>query len=56
MKKLLFVFLSIIINFSYLSAQSIDGNFELDSHVVEYNIVTRDNDPTGNDGTEYKTT
>ena len=56
MKKLLFVFLSIIINFSYLSAQSIDGNFELDSLVVEYTIVSRDMVQTGNDGADYTTT
>ena len=56
MKKLLFVFLSIVINFSYLSAQSIEGNFELDSLVVEYTIVTRDMVQTGNDGAEHTTT
>jgi hypothetical protein len=56
MKKLLFVFLSIVINFSYLSAQSIDGNFELDSLVVEYTIVSRDMVQTGNDGAEHTTT
>jgi hypothetical protein len=56
MKKLLFVFLSIIINFSILPAQSIEGNFELDSLVVEYTIVSRDMVQTGNDGAEHTTT
>ena len=55
MKKLLFVFLSVIINFSNLPAQSIDGNFELDSLVVEYTIVTRDMVQTGNDGASHTT-
>ena len=52
MKKLLFVFLSIIINFSILPAQSIEGNFELDSLVVNYTLVARDMVQTGNDGAE----
>jgi hypothetical protein len=56
MKKLLFVFLSIIINFSILPAQSIVGNFELDSLVVEYTIVTRDTEQIGNDGNVHTTT
>jgi hypothetical protein len=56
MKKLLFVFLSIIINFSILPAQSIEGNFELDSLVVNYTLVARDMVQTGNDGAEYTTT
>jgi hypothetical protein len=56
MKKLLFVFLSIIINFSILPAQSIVGNFELDSLVVEYTIVTRDTEQMGNDGNVHTTT
>ena len=55
MKKLLFVFLSVIINYSNLPAQSIDGNFELDSLVVEYTIVTRDMVQTGNDGASHTT-
>ncbi|MDB2351043.1 T9SS type A sorting domain-containing protein [Candidatus Marinimicrobia bacterium] len=56
MKKLLFVFLSIIINFSILPAQSIEGNFELDSLVVEYTIVARDIEQVGNDGNVHTTT
>ena len=56
MKKLLFVFLSIIINFSILPAQFIEGNFELDSLVVNYTLVARDMVQTGNDGAEYTTT
>ena len=56
MKKLLFVFLSIIINFSILPAQSIEGNFELDSLVVNYTLVAREMVQTGNDGAEYTTT
>jgi hypothetical protein len=56
MKKLLFVFLSIIVIFSILPAQSIVGNFELDSLVVEYTIVTRDTEQMGNDGNVHTTT
>ena len=56
MKKLLFVFLSVIINYSYLPAQAIEGNFELDSLVVEYTIVTRDIEQVGNDGNVHITT
>ena len=56
MKKLLFVFLSIIINFSILPAQSIEGNFELDSLVVEYTIVARDIEQVGNDGNVHTST
>ena len=56
MKKLLFVFLSIVINFSNLPAQSINGNFELDSLVVNYTLVARDMVQTGNDGNQYTTT
>ena len=56
MKKLLFVFLSIVINFSNLPAQSIEGNFELDSLVVEYTIVARDIEQVGNDGNVHTST
>ena len=42
MRKLLYVFLSIIISYSNIQAQSIEGNFELDSLVVEYTIVARE--------------
>ena len=56
MRKLLFVFLTIIINYSNLLSQSIEGNFELDSLVVEYTIVSRDIVQTGNDGNSYTTT
>ena len=34
MRKLLYVFLSIIISYSNIQAQSIEGNLELDSLVV----------------------
>ena len=56
MRKLLYVFLSIIISYSNLSAQSIEGNFELDSLVVEYTIVARDINQQGNDGNMHVTT
>ena len=56
MRKLLYVFLSIIISYSNIKAQSIEGNFELDSLVVEYTIVSRDIEQTGNDGNTYTTT
>ena len=56
MKKLLYVFLSIIISYSDLSAQSIEGNFELDSLVVEYTIVARDIEQIGNDGEVHTST
>ncbi|MBU92288.1 MAG: hypothetical protein CML88_02005 [Rhodobiaceae bacterium] len=56
MRKLLYVFLSIIISYSNIQAQSIEGNFELDSLVVEYTIVSRDIEQTGNDGNTYTTT
>ena len=56
MRKLLYVFLSIIISYSNLSAQSIEGNFELDSLVVEYTIVARDIEQQGNDGNMHVTT
>ena len=50
MRKLLYVFLSIIISYSSIQAQSIEGNFELDSLVVEYTIVARDIEQVGNAG------
>ena len=56
MRKMLYVFLSIIISYSNLSAQSIEGNFELDSLVVEYTIVARDIEQVGNDGNVHITT
>jgi hypothetical protein len=56
MRKLLFVFLSIIISYSNIQAQSIEGNFELDSLVVEYTIVARDIEQVGNDGNVHVTT
>ena len=56
MRKLLYVFLSIIISYSNLPAQSIEGNFELDSLVVEYTIVARDINQQGNDGNMHVTT
>ena len=56
MKKLLYVFLSIIISYSNIQAQSIEGNFELDSLVVEYTIVARDIEQVGNDGNIHITT
>ena len=56
MRKLLYVFLSIIISYSNIQAQSIEGNFELDSLVVEYTIVARDIEQLGNDGNMHVTT
>ena len=56
MRRMLYVFLSIIINYSNLSAQNIEGNFELDSLVVEYTIVARDIEQVGNDGNVHTTT
>ena len=56
MRKLLYVFLSIIISYSNIQAQSIEGNFELDSLVVEYTIVARDIEQVGNDGNIHITT
>ena len=56
MRKLLYVFLLIIISYSNILAQSIEGNFELDSLVVEYTIVSRDIEQLGNDGNTYTTT
>jgi hypothetical protein len=56
MKKLLYVFLSIIISYSNLSAQAIEGNFVLDSLVVEYTLVIRDTNQIGNDGNTHVTT
>ena len=56
MRKLLYVFLSILIYTSNLPAQSIDGNYELDSLHVLYIIKSRDVVQTGNDGNQYTTT
>ena len=56
MRKLLYVFLSIIISYSSMQAQSIEGNFELDSLVVEYTIVARDIEQVGNDGNMHVST
>tara|TARA_B100000029_G_scaffold272627_1_gene267460 strand:+ start:1354 stop:3234 length:1881 start_codon:yes stop_codon:yes gene_type:complete len=56
MRKLLYVFLSILIYTSNLPAQSIDGNYELDSLHVLYIIEARDVVQTGNDGNQYTTT
>ena len=56
MRRMLYVFLSIIISYSNLSAQNIEGNFELDSLVVEYTIVARDTEQIGNDGNVHTTT
>jgi len=56
MRKLLYVFLSIIISYSNIQAQSIEGNFELDSLVVEYTIVARDIEQVGNDGNVHVST
>ena len=56
MRKLLYVFLSIIISYSNLSAQAIEGNFVLDSLVVEYTLVIRDTNQIGNDGNTHVTT
>ena len=56
MRKLLYVFLAISIYTSNLPAQSIDGNYELDSLHVLYIIEARDVVQTGNDGNQYTTT
>ena len=53
---MLYVFLLIAISYNSLIAQSVEGNFELDSLVVEYTIVSRDIEQTGNDGNTYTTT
>jgi len=56
MKKLLYILILLAISYNSLISQSIDGNFELDSLVVEYTIVSRDIEQTGNDGNTYTTT
>ena len=56
MRKLIYVFLTISIYTSNLPAQSIDGNYELDSLHVLYIIEARDVVQTGNDGNQYTTT
>ena len=56
MRKLIYVFLAISIYNSNLPAQSIDGNYELDSLHVLYIIEARDVIQTGNDGNQYTTT
>ena len=56
MRKLIYVFLAISIYNSNLPAQSIDGNYELDSLHVLYIIKARDVVQTGNDGNQYTTT
>ena len=56
MRRLLYVFLSIIISYSNIQSQSIEGNFELDSLVVEYTIVSRDIEQLGNDGNMHVST
>ena len=56
MRKLIYVFLAISIYTSNLPAQSIDGNYELDSLHVLYIIEARDVVQTGNDGNQYTTT
>ena len=56
MRKLIYVFLAISIYTSNIPAQSIDGNYELDSLHVLYIIEARDVVQTGNDGNQYTTT
>ena len=56
MRKLIYVFLAISIYNSNLPAQSIDGNYELDSLHVLYIIEAKDMVQTGNDGNQYTTT
>ena len=56
MRKLIYVFLAISIYTSNIPAQSIDGNYELDSLHVLYVIEARDVVQTGNDGNQYTTT
>ena len=56
MRKLIYVFLAISIYNYNLPAQSIDGNYELDSLHVLYIIEARDVVQTGNDGNQYTTT
>ena len=50
MKKMLIIFLSITLCIGTLSAQSIDGNYTLDSLTVQYVMVTRDMNQQDSDG------
>ena len=54
MKKMLYIFISVLICLSINPLQAIDGNYELDSLVVKYVTVVRDIDQTVN-GTTYTT-
>ena len=54
MRKMLYIFISILICLSINPLKAIDGNYELDSLVVKYVTVVRDIDQTVN-GTTYTT-
>ena len=56
MRKLILAFLFTVLCFSNLPAQNIDGNYELDSLVVKYVIVSRDIVQEGNDNNMHTTT
>jgi hypothetical protein len=55
MKKMLIILLTIALSIGSISAQTIDGNYELDSLVVQYVTVVRDINQVGNDGNSYVT-
>jgi hypothetical protein len=56
MRKMIFTFLFVTLCLNNLPAQNVDGNYELDSLVVKYVLVSRDINQTGNDGNTYTTT
>jgi len=53
---MIFTFLFVTLCLNNLPAQNVDGNYELDSLVVKYVLVSRDINQTGNDGNTYTTT
>ena len=56
MRKMIFTFLFVTLCLNNLPAQNVDGNYELDSLVVKYVLVSRDINQTGADGNTYTTT
>ena len=56
MRKMIFTFLFVTLCLNNLPAQNVDGNYELDSLVVKYVLVSRDINQTGTDGNTYTTT
>ena len=50
MRKMIFTFLFVTLCLNNLPAQNVDGNYELDSLVVKYVLVSRDINQTGTDG------